>query len=320
VSRIVLGVGASHSTLMNTHWHEVEGVDRAVRFRTALSEANEMLRAVAPDAVVVVGSNHFRGLWLDLMPAFTLGVGDCVASGESGTPSGALRVDVGLARHLCRTLVGDGFDLAFSAKLQVDHGVSHAIQYVLAGVDAPIVPLLVNVFAPPRPSLARCRALGAALGAAVTTDSADKRVVVIGSGGLSHQLPFPDWEAPVTDDDRFLVDAWTSGRDSWRQHDPRRREITRAATPRVSEGFDRELLELLEHGDLAALTTLSDQQLEEAGGNGAHEIRSWLVMAAACGDAPGRALVYSPMPEWLTGMAVGVIEPPADEAQDEEQA
>jgi 2,3-dihydroxyphenylpropionate 1,2-dioxygenase len=32
-------------------------------------------------------------------------------------------------------------------------------------------------------------------------------------------------------------------------------------------------------------------------------------MAAALGFAPGRRLAYSPMPEWLTGMAVALIEP-----------
>jgi 2,3-dihydroxyphenylpropionate 1,2-dioxygenase len=40
-------------------------------------------------------------------------------------------------------------------------------------------------------------------------------------------------------------------------------------------------------------------------------LRTWLTMAAALGFAPGRALAYSPMPEWLTGMGVAVIEPEA---------
>ena len=47
-------------------------------------------------------------------------------------------------------------------------------------------------------------------------------------------------------------------------------------------------------------------------GNGANELRTWIVMAAACGWSPGRTLCYSPMPEWLTGMAVAVIERPGE--------
>ncbi len=102
MSRVVLGVGASHSTLMNTHWDEVAGVDRAEAFRAGLAEAAGLVRAANPDVVVIVGSNHFRGFWLDLMPAFTIGVGECVASGESGTPEGPQPVDIDLARHVCR--------------------------------------------------------------------------------------------------------------------------------------------------------------------------------------------------------------------------
>src|ERR1700743_700492 len=88
MSEIVFGVGASHSTLMNTHWDQTVHIDRAERFRAALGEARDRLAAARPDTVVLIGSNHFRGFWLDLIPSFTLGVGECVASGESGTPKG----------------------------------------------------------------------------------------------------------------------------------------------------------------------------------------------------------------------------------------
>ena len=59
-----------------------------------------------------------------------------IASGEAGTPSGPQRVDVPLARHIATSLLGASFDIAFSAKLQVDHGISHAIQYLLDGLSA----------------------------------------------------------------------------------------------------------------------------------------------------------------------------------------
>jgi 2,3-dihydroxyphenylpropionate 1,2-dioxygenase len=310
MSRVVLGVGASHSTLMNTHWHEVEGCERARRFRDALDDARDRVRAAEPDVMLIVGPNHFRGLWLDLLPAFTIGVGACQASGESGTPSGEQKVDIALARHLCRGLVRDGFDLAFSTRLQIDHGISHAIQYLLDDRATPIVPLVVNVFAPPLPTLERCADLGRAIGAALAADETDKRVVVVGSGGLSHVLPFPKWYAPETDDDAFFVTAWTEGRSSWRDYDPRRREIIRASTADVREEFDRDFLDRFSRGALRELAVLDEDELERLGGNGAHEIRSWLLMTGACGDAPGSTLVYSPMPEWLTGMAVGVIEEP----------
>jgi 2,3-dihydroxyphenylpropionate 1,2-dioxygenase len=152
--------------------------------------------------------------------------------------------------------------------------------------------------------------LGRAIGAAIERDGSSRRVVVIGSGGLSHALPFPRWDAPETDDDEFLVRVFTHGRESWQAEDPRRRSIIRAATPDVREDLDREVLDRFSDGALAALADWSDEELEARGGNGAHEIRAWLTMAAACGHAPGRPLAYAPMPEWLTGMAVGVIDRP----------
>lgn len=308
MSRVVVGVGASHSTLMNTHWDEVAGLERAERFKAALGDAGRIIAGARPDAVVIVGSNHFRGMWLDLIPAFTIGVGECVASGESGTPGGPLPVDTDLARHLCRSLVADGFDMAFSTRLQIDHGQTHAVQYLLEGTAVPIVPLVVNVFAPPLPALRRCNDLGAALRRAVLSDSSGKRVAVIGSGGLSHRLPWPRWDDPRSDDDRFMVEAWEHGRDRWADFDGRRRQIIRSASASLAPDFDEEILSLLAAGRLDSVAGWPDETVERRGGNGAQELRAWLIMAAACGHAAGRTLAYSPMPEWLTGMAVAVIE------------
>jgi 2,3-dihydroxyphenylpropionate 1,2-dioxygenase len=311
MSRIVLGVNASHSTLMNTHWHEVADNPRALAFRNGLDESRSLIAAAEPDVVVVVGSNHFRGFWLDLLPAFTVGVGDCTMSGESGTPSGPIAVDTDLARHIVSTLVEREFDPAFSASMQIDHGITHAVQYLLDGLSVPIIPIVVNVFAPPLPTLRRCEAFGRSLGIAIAADGANKRVVVIGSGGLSHALPFPKWDEPASDDDSFMVEAWTHGRTNWQSYDPRRRQIIRAAPPVLSDAFDSEMLQLCATGRLHELASWTSGELAERGGNGAQELRSWLITAAACGHATGRTLVHSPMPEWLTGMAISVIEPDA---------
>lgn len=309
MSKIVLGVGASHSTLMNTHWDSAAHPDRAEAFRDALYEARDAVAAAAPDVVVLVGSNHFRGFWLDLLPAFTFGVGECVAMGEAGTPSGPQSVDAPYARALCSAVMADGFDPAFSVRLQIDHGLSHAIQYVLDGVDVPLVPIVVNVFAPPFPSLGRCEGLGRAIAAAVAADGEDRRVAVIASGGLSHQLPFPKWYEPHSADDEFLVEAWTEGRGDWERFNDRRREITLGSPSVIREDFDAEFLAHLETGRLGTYASWSDEEIESRAGNGGQEIRTWMVMAGAAGHAKGRTLTYQPIPEWLTGMGVALVEP-----------
>lgn len=305
---IVLGVGASHSTLMNTHWDQVVHTERAQRFRDGLDRARDEVAAAEPDVAIIVGSNHFRGFWLDLIPAFTLGVGEVIASGEAATPKGPQRTDPPFAQALAESLVAAGTEVAISARLQIDHGQSHAIQYVLRDLDIPVVPLVVNVFATPLPLPSRCVELGRNLASAVAAVAGERRVVVIASGGLSHQLPWPSrWQEPQGDDEKFLVDAWLNGRGEWERYDARRRQIITAAQPVIYEDFDEGFLAALETGDMERYAALSTAEIEAAAGNGGQEVRTWLVMAAALGFRPGRTLAYAAMPEWLTGMGVAVI-------------
>ncbi|WP_216896874.1 catechol 1,2-dioxygenase [Nocardia alni] len=310
MARIVLGVGASHSTLMNTHWDQLVHTDDAERFRDGLREARDAIAAARPDIAIIVGSNHFRGFWLDLIPAFTLGVGEVIGSGEARTPSGPQRTDPEFAQRLAQDLVQRGTEVAISARLQIDHGQTHAIQYLLEGLDIPVAPLVVNVFAAPLPRPDRCAELGRNLAAAIAALPTERRVVVIASGGLSHQLPWPaDWRSPDGADEEFLVEAWLNGRGDWERYDSRRRQIITAARPVIFSDFDEKFLADLERGHLAPYAEMTGEQIELVAGNGGQELRTWLTMAAALGFAPGRALAYSAMPEWLTGMGVAVIEP-----------
>ena len=311
MSQVVLGVGASHTTLMNTRWHEVDHLDRAHCFRDALGEARSRLERESPDLILIIGSNHFRGMGLDLMPAFTVGVGDVICAGEHGTPAGPQLTDPVAALTLCEHLIESGFDMALSAELVVDHGISHAIQYLVPR-GVPVVPIVVNCFAPPLPPPARTCQFGLALGSAARRVPGNRRVVVIGTGGLSHTLPFPDWAAPESDDDRFLVESWRDGRADWSVNEQRRRRIILGAPPVINSDFDEEFLAILVAGEHAGLAQrLGNEELVAAAGNGGNEIRSWLAMRATIDAAVGDVLAYSAMPEWLTGMAVATFTPSA---------
>lgn len=310
MARIVLGVAASHSTLMNTHWEQVEHKNRAEAFRDALGEARDAIAEARPDVAIVIGSNHFRGFWLDLIPSFTLGVDEVIASGEAGTPKGPQLVDPPFAQALAEHLVEAGTEVAISARMQIDHGQSHAIQYLLRDLLVPVVPLVINVFATPLPKASRCVELGRQIAAAIAAMPADQRVVVIASGGLSHQLPWPSrWQDPEGADEEFLVDAWRNGRGEWERFDARRREIITSARPTIFQEFDRAFLADLEAGELEKYAHWTTADIEDAAGNGGQELRTWLMMVAALDFAPGRTLAYEPMPEWLTGMGAAVIPP-----------
>ncbi|MNC99202.1 2,3-dihydroxyphenylpropionate/2,3-dihydroxicinnamic acid 1,2-dioxygenase [compost metagenome] len=70
----------------------------------------------------------------------------------------------------------------------------------------------------------------------------------------------------------------------------------------INTAFDRDFLARLESGDATRLTSYTDEEINNAG-NGAHEIRTWLVAAGAAGVGFD-ILAYEPVPVWLTGTAV----------------
>lgn len=309
MAEIVHGIGASHTTLMNTRWDAVDHLPEAHAFKDALHRASESLREATPDIAIVIGSNHFRGHWLDLMPSFAMGVDEIESSGEHGTPKGPQKSAPEAALAMANSLLAQEFDLAFSTRLCIDHGISHAIQYLTLEQGIPIVPIMVNSFAPPLPTLKRCVGLGRALGRAIAELPGALRVAVIASGGLSHQLPFPDWRKPQNDNDQFLVDSWRNGRGDWERFETRRRAIIVNAPAQINERFDQEFLDRLSNGETEDwLNQISDHTLVETAGNGANELRNWLIMHAALGFRRGTTLAYAPIPQWLTGMAVWVSE------------
>lgn len=310
MAKLILGIAASHTTLMNTKWADVDHLERAHDFRNALGTAAQKLSAANPDLVIILGSNHFRGFWLDLMPPFTVGVGEVNSAGEHLTPNGQLHSSPEAGLAICEGLITRDFDCAFSTSLSVDHGISHAVQWLMGEVKAPIVPIVINCFAPPLPSLPRIKNLGAALREAISGLHDEMRVAVIATGGLSHALPFPDWRDPEDDDGAFLAESWRKGRGRWAEFEERRRAIIVSAPAQINEEFDRALLAAFAQGELDRfLSTFSNTDLVSNAGNGGNEVRAWLALSEIFKNQPAEVLSYSAMPEWLTGMAVALVHP-----------
>jgi protocatechuate 4,5-dioxygenase beta chain len=74
--------------------------------------------------------------------------------------------------------------------MRVDHAFTVPQALLWPGGRRPVrtVPIAVNTVQHPLPSPARCFKLGQALGRAIASYPQDLRVVVIATGGLSHQL------------------------------------------------------------------------------------------------------------------------------------
>jgi 2,3-dihydroxyphenylpropionate 1,2-dioxygenase len=315
VSEIIGLVAMSHAPFATLLPPRDES-DPGARFLADAARVAEAVARLAPDAVVVIGPDHFHANFYDVLPPFVLGVEEAEGFGDFGSRSGPLPVAAELAWPIRDGLAAAGFDLALSYALTVDHGVVQSYDVVCgggggsggaAGADGvPLVPLVVNTAAPPLPSLERCAALGAALGAAIRDADFPGRVLLIASGGLSHWLPSNDpRDSSLAAERRASV---IHGRKNVRAVAAAREPAVRAMggdpNARVNREWDGWFLKQLAHGDLAAVTELGDTGLEENAGRGGHEIRTWLVGLAAAA-APLVWTSYEPVPEWITGMGIG---------------
>jgi len=154
------------------------------------------LDAVRPDVAVIFHNDHGMNFFLDKMPTFAIGCASQYRHGDEGwgIPTVApYPGDPELSWHLFEALVADGFDLTSCQEMLVDHAVTNPLSLLWpdrgeGGVR--IVPVMVNTVMFPYPSAKRCYGLGEAAGRAIESyeGERDLRVVVIGSGGLSHQL------------------------------------------------------------------------------------------------------------------------------------
>lgn len=279
------------------------------RFLAAAARVAAAVARLAPDAVVVIGPDHFHANFYDLMPPFALGVEDVVGFGDFGSRAGPLPVARRLAWWVRDGLAGAGFDLSLSYSLTVDHGVVQSYDMATGG-HVPIVPLVVNTAAPPLPTMARCVQLGTALGAAIRSADGPDRVLVVASGGLSHWLPSNDPRDPSVDGARraSVIHGRKDTRAFAAAREPRVRAMGGDPGARVNTEWDGWFLSRLRGGDLLSVLALGDDGLEENAGSGGHEIRTWLTGLAAV-DAPLVWTAYEPVPEWITGMGVGTTFP-----------
>lgn len=146
-----------------------------------------------PDVVVVVYNDHGLNFFLDKMPTFAVGAAPEYLNADEGwgiPQVPAFRGEQDLSWHLIESLVADEFDLTTCQELVVDHAFTLPMALLWPDQAWPVrvVPVCINTVQLPLPSARRCHALGEAIGRAVRSWPADQRVLVLGTGGLSHQL------------------------------------------------------------------------------------------------------------------------------------
>lgn len=281
-----------------------------------LDEVNEVVRAARariaafnPDLVVLFAPDHYNGFFYDVMPPFCLGMA-AEAIGDFGSLAGQIQVPKTIAEACADSVLSAGIDAAVSYRMQVDHGFAQPLEFLLGGLDTyPILPVFINCVAPPLPSFERVRLLGQAIGR--FTQGLGKRVLFLGSGGLSHQPPVPEL-AKV--DARMADRLMGSGRNlPVDEREARTQRVITAAERFVEDQntlhplnpeWDQYFLDVVAEGRLAELDTLSNSHLSSLAGKSTHEVKAWVAAFAALaahGDYTATDRYYRPIPEWIAG-------------------
>ena len=194
MARIVGAVATSHIPLIGKAiamgW---QNEPQWKPFFDSYAPVHQWLRSVSPDVAIVVYNDHGLNFFLDKMPTFAVGAAPEYVNADEGWGLPVVPPFPGhqeLSWHLIESLVADEFDITSCQEMQVDHGFAVPMA-LLWGKDAravKTVPIVLNTVQFPLPSPSRCYKLGESLGRAVASFPEDVRVVVLGTGGLSHQL------------------------------------------------------------------------------------------------------------------------------------
>jgi len=162
-------------------------------FFDGFAPAHDWLAEAKPDVAVIFYNDHGLNFFLDKMPTFAIGAARQYVNADEGWGIPTVPALPGLPElswHIVEHLVEREFDVTTCQEMLVDHAATLPLELFWPNGGGPkaIVPVCINTVQFPLPKASRCLALGRAVGEAVASWQSDARVVMIGSGGLSHQL------------------------------------------------------------------------------------------------------------------------------------
>jgi len=195
MARIVGGITSSHIPAVGNAVARKLFDDPYWRpFFDGYPPVHEWLAEVKPDVAVVIYNDHGLNFFLDKMPTFAIGAASEYRNEDEGwgIPTIApFKGDPALSWHIIETAMADEFDLTTCQEMSVDHGFCVPMQvlwpnYEELGIRT--VPVAINTVQHPLPTPKRCYELGKSIGRAIESYPEDLKIVILGTGGPSHQL------------------------------------------------------------------------------------------------------------------------------------
>jgi len=293
MARILGGIATSHSPTIGFALDRQKQDDPAwAPIFKAYRPVRQWLADKKPDVLFLIFNDHVTSFFFDHYSHFSLGIGDSYSVADEGGGPRALPPVQGhadLAQHIGFALAADEFDMSFFQDKPLDHGCFSPLSMLWphqssgpAAWPGAIVPLQVGVLLFPIPTARRCYRLGQSLRRAIESYPEDLSVVIVATGGLSHQVH--------GERAGFNNTAW-----------------------------DAQFLELIEK-DPVKLTELTHADYARLGGLEGAEVIMWLIMRGAL-SANIKKIHQSYYLPTMTGLATAIyenesIEPMADTTRD----
>lgn len=197
MAKIIGGLTTSHIPAVGNAIHNEQFEDPYWKpFFDGYPPIREWLDEHKPDVAINIYNDHGLGFFLDKMPTFAIGAAHEYVNEDEGWGIPKLPPfpgDADLSWHIIESMVESHFDITSCQELAVDHGFTVPMQLFWPGIHnnpsmPRAIPISANTVQHPIPTLARALDFGKALRKAILSYPEDIKVVILGTGGLSHQL------------------------------------------------------------------------------------------------------------------------------------
>jgi protocatechuate 4,5-dioxygenase beta chain len=198
MARIIAGFGTSHTPAIGAALDNGKAAQPywAPVF-AGFEPVKRWMERAKPDVAIVVFNDHLNAFDFKVVPTFALGCAGEYPIADEGwgpRPVPPVRGHPEMAAHVLQSLILDDFDMTMINEMAVDHGLTVPLSLAFgqpAAWPVRVIPLAVNVVVYPAPSGRRCYDLGKAIARAVEAWDEDLKVVIFGTGGMSHQIQGP---------------------------------------------------------------------------------------------------------------------------------
>jgi protocatechuate 4,5-dioxygenase beta chain len=216
VARIIAGVTSSHVPAIGAAIDNKKTEEPYwKRVFSGFEKSKEWMAKAKPDVVIAIYNDHASAFSVELIPTFALGCAAEFPPADEGwgpRPVPVVKGHPALASHIAQSVILDEFDLTIVNKMEVDHGLTVPLNLMFGSPTqwpCPVIPLAVNVVVYPPPTGHRCYMLGRAIRKAVASYPEELRVVIMGTGGMSHQISGPRAGLINSEFDKAYLDGLT---------------------------------------------------------------------------------------------------------------